>query len=518
MEERSRRIAKNTILLYIRTFIVMIIGLYTGRVTLEALGVNDYGIYNVIGGIIGMSSLITAMLSGAGSRHLTYTLGQGNVERVKVMFSTISIVQFILGIIIVIFLEIGGIWFLNSTAKIPEGSYTTAHWVLQFSIITLFLNIISTQYSSLIIAYEKMNVFAYINVLESLLKLGIVLLILKYGGNRLIFYSFCQLLVAIVLRGIYYIYCHKVFCATRGKWIFKKEIVKQITNFAGWNFIQHSCWVFSTQGISLIINSFFGVAMNTARGLALTVSGAFQGFVGSFTMAYNPQITKSYASGDYEYCYKIANKGTKFTIYMMLIFIVPLFAEAETVLKLWLIDVPEYTVLFLKFTLFEALSVQSGQTLLKVIEANGNIKKNSIQTAFVVGWIFPLTWIAYKIGLPVWSNYIVFITAFIVVDIVRIHTLTLLTSYSINDFVMEVLKPVCMVMILSFIPPIVISSIWNSDIIRFVVCTPIYILTTGTIIYLIGINKSERCILNEKIKVLYQTFKQRNNRNFSSNI
>lgn len=507
MEERSKRIAKNTLLLYVRTFVVMVIGLYTGRVTLEALGVDGYGIYNVIGGIVGMSSLITTMLTGAGARHLTYILGKGENKKAQELFSTICIVQFVLGGIIVLLLEIGGVWFLNTTAKIPQESVITAHWVLQISIITLFINIISTQYTSIIVAYEKMGVFAYVSLLESFLKLGIVIMLLKFNGNRLILFTLCQLFVALILRTIYYIYCHRKFEITRGSYVYNKQDVKRITNFAGWNFVQHSCWVFSTQGVSLIINSFFGVALNTARGLALTVSGAFQGFVGSFTMAYNPQITKSYASGDYDYCYKIANKGTKYTIFMMLIFIVPLFAEAEAVLKLWLVKVPAFTIIFLKFSLFEALAVQSGQTLLKVIEANGNIRKNSLQTAFVIGWIFPLTWLAYKVGLPVWSNYVVFILAFMIVNCVRLHTLKKLTTFSIDVFLKSVIGPVILVMLFSFIPPLVVDIFWQQSHARFFICTPLYVATTCIVIYTFGFDKSERSMINRKIVTILGNLK-----------
>lgn len=500
MEERSKRIAKNTLLLYVRTFITMVIGLYTGRVTLEALGVDDYGIYNVIGGIVGMSSLITTMLTGAGARHLTYTIGEGNQEAAATMFSTISVVQLVLGLGITVLLELGGIWFLKAGANIPDGSMEVAYWVLHFSIATLFVNIISSQYNSLIVAYERMDVFAYIGILDAVAKLGIVFAIVKFDDHRLVYFAALQLVVAILLRLICYLYCHRYFHEPKGKWDFQWGIVKHITNFAGWNFVQHSCWVFSTQGVSLIINSFFGVALNAARGVAMTVSGAFQGFVGSFTMAYNPQITKSYAAGDYEYCYNLANKGTKYTIYMMLLFIVPLCAEAKSVLQLWLTEIPAYSVIFLQFTLFEALAIQSGQTLLKVIEANGNIKRNSIETAFITGWIFPLTWVAYKLNLPVWSNYVVFIAAFLLVNCVRLRTLKILVDYPIRAFMKSVAWPVVMVMALSFVAPVAINWVWPQSLLRFFVCVPFYIFTTCLTIYFVGIDVYEREFLKTKIK------------------
>lgn len=375
ISQNNKRIAKNTLALYFRTFITMIVGLYTSRVMLQALGVDDYGVNNVVGGIVAMSSLITGTMSQAISRYITFTIGQKDPERLKAMFSTSVNAQMVMSVLAVVVLEIFGLWFLNSQANIPEGRMTAAHWVFQCSLISLVISLISSPYNALLVAHEHMGIYAYTSIAEVSLKLIIVFLIVSYDGDRLILLSVLSVCVGLGMRIFYGWYCSKHFEESEyNPRIFDKGLLKELTVFSCWNLLNNGAWVFATQGVNMLINVFFGVAYNAARGIAQTVNGAVQSFVGNFTMAFSPQITKSYAAGEKEYAIHLANRGTKFAWLMMYIFIVPVCCEAETLLWLWLGQVPEWSVLFLRFAMFESLAVSSGGNLFRLIQADGKVK------------------------------------------------------------------------------------------------------------------------------------------------
>lgn len=340
--ENNKRIAKNTLLLYFRTFITMLVGLYTGRVMLQALGIEDFGINNVVAGIVTMSSLITGIMSQAISRYITYTLGRGDKDGLSKIFSTSINAQIVMSVIAVIVLKVLGLWFLSNEASIPSGRMEAAHWVFQCSLVTLVIGLISSLYNALLVAHERMGIYAYTSIAEVLLKLAVVILIISYDGDRLILLAILNVLVGLMMRIFYGWYCGKHFReAHYNIRIFDKGLIKELTIFSGWNLLNNGAWIFATQSVNMLVNVFFGVAYNAARGIAQTVNGAVQSFVGNFTMAFSPQITKTYAAGDKEYAIKLGNQGTKFSWLMMYVFIVPVCCEAETLLRLWLGQVPE---------------------------------------------------------------------------------------------------------------------------------------------------------------------------------
>lgn len=507
--ENNTRIAKNTIALYFRTFITMIVGLYTGRVMLQALGVDNYGINNVVGGIIGFSSLITGSMSGAISRYLTYSIGQGDKERVKLMFSTSVNAQILMSIIAVLILEVFGLWFLNSEANIPEGRMTAAHWVFQCSLLSLVIGLISSPYNALLVAHERMGIYAYTSIVEVSLKLVIVFLILSYDGDRLILLSILSVLVGLIMRIFYGWYCGKNFEeANYNPRLFDKVLLKEITVFSGWNFISNGSWIFATQGVNMLVNVFFGVAFNAARGIAQTVNGTVQGFVENFTIAFAPQITKSYATGDKEYAIRLANRGTKFSWFMTFIFLVPVCCEAETLLYLWLGQVPEWTVPFLRFAMFESLAVTSGKNLLRLIQADGRVKDYTIHAAITVGMIFPLSCFFYYIGLPVWTAYVIFICIYIILNIVRFYELKKIMNFSIRQSMKESFIPCFIVSVTSFILPLIVCCFMESGILRFLINVPLAVMWTCICCIIFGLTKNERLFFENKIKFLISKFRR----------
>ncbi len=498
----NKRIAKNTLALYFRTFITMIVGLYTGRVMLQALGVEDYGVNAVVGGIVSMSSLITATMSQAIGRYITYALGKGNKAQLKTMYSTSINAQIVMTLIVAVVLEIAGVWFLNSEASIPAGRMEAANWVLQCGIITLMISLISSPFNALIIAHERMSVYAYMSIVDVSFKLAICFAIMAYGGDRLILLALLHIGVALILNTFYGWYCHRNFEEARySPKVFDKGLMKELTVFSGWNLMNNGSYVFATQGVNMLINVFFGVVFNASRSIAMTVNSAIQGFVNNFTVAFSPQITKSYAAGDAAYAVNLANRGTRFTWLMMYVFLVPVFVEAEMLLQLWLGQVPEMAPLFLRFAMFESLSVMSGSNLFKLIQADGHVKKYTIHAAITAGFIFPVTWIAYYMGAPVWMTYVIFIADFQVLILVRIWDIKRLMRFSARQFLKDSYMPCIIVSVTSFILPAIITYYMEQGIARFFINITVSVLWTILCCVVFGLTKNERIFFWNKFRL-----------------
>ncbi len=501
--ENNKRIAKNTMALYFRTFITMIVGLYTGRVMLQALGVEDYGINAVVGGIVSMSSLITSTMSQAISRYITYALGKGNRGQLKTMFSTSINAQIVMALIVAVALEIAGVWFLNSEASIPQGRVEAANWVLQCGIITLMISLISSPFNALIIAHERMSVYAYVSIVDAALKLAVCFAIMAYGGDRLVLLALLHIGVVLFLNVFYGWYCHKNFEEARySPKVFDKSLMKELTVFSGWNLINNGAYVFATQGVNMLVNVFFGVVFNASRSIVMQVNSAVQSFVNNFSIAFSPQITKSYAAGDAAYAVKLANRGTKFTWLMMYVFLVPVCMEAEMLLWLWLGQVPDMAPLFLRFAMFESLAVMSGSNLFRLIQADGHVKKYTIHAAITAGLIFPLTWLVYWLGAPVWVTYVIFITDFLILNLVRIIDIKRLMTFSARQFLRDCCIPCAIVSVSSFILPVAVAYSMDQGTARFFINVAISILWTGLCCVVFGLTQSERAFFKEKLMLV----------------
>lgn len=494
--------------LYFRTFITMIVGLYTGRVMLQALGVDNYGINAVVGGIVSMSAIITNTMSVAISRYITYALGKGDKEKLNIMFSTSINAQIVIALSVAVVLEVAGVWFLNNCANIPVGRMEAANWVLQCSIMTLIITLVSSPYNALIIAHERMSIYAYMSIVDVMLKLAICFVIMAYGGDRLILLALLHVAVALGMRAFYGWYCSRHFEeAHYSPRVFDKALMKELTVFSGWNLFNNGAYVFATQGVNMLVNVFFGVVYNTSRSVAMTVNGAVQGFVGNFTVAFSPQITKSYAAGEVGYAVALANRGTKFTWLMMYIFIVPVCVEAESLLRLWLGQVPDFAPLFLRFAMFESLAVASGQNLFKLIQADGHVRRYTIHAAITAGFIFPLAWLAFYMGAPVWTAYVVFILDFLILNLVRFYDIKKLMTFSIRQFMREVVNPCMIVSITSFILPLVVCYYMEASVLRFFIVVPIAVLWTCVCCVLFGLTKSERLFFWNRAKIVFAKLK-----------
>lgn len=510
----NKRIAKNTLLLYIRTLFVMVISLFTSRVILNALGIEDYGIYNVIGGVVAMFSVISGALSSSISRFLTFELGKGYSARLNEIFSTSLNIQLCLSLIILILGEIVGLWFLNYKINIPEGRLYAANWVLQCSLLTFIINLISIPYNAAIIAHEKMSAFAYISILEVALKLIIAYLCYVSPVDKLITYSILLVCVSIVIRITYGIYCNYNFEETRYKKIYDRTLIKEMTGFAGWSFFTNCAYIFNTQGVNILINLFFGVGMNAARGIAVQVETAIKKFVIDFTTAINPQITKNYAAGNMEVMYKLICRGSKFSYLLMFCLSLPFLFETPTILKLWLNIVPEHTTAFFRLSIIGTLIDLLGNTGYTACMATGKIKKYVLIVTSIGCMVFPLSWMAYTLGMPVESCYIIFAIIYLIVDIVRLRLMRQMIGFPPMMFVKDVFMRILSVTILSVSLPIIVVLLFDSSLYRMFANGCLCLCSALLCSFFAGLDKGEKQAIRSRIlaKIRKNEFYKQNNK------
>ena len=488
----NRRIAKNTLLLYFRTLLIMAITLYTSRVILNALGVEDYGIYNVVGGVVAMFSLLSGSLSNAISRFITFELGRGDIKRLGVIFSTSVNIQLGLSLLIMVLGAAVGGWFLNTQMNIPADRMTAANWVLFCSLLMFCVNLVSIPYNACIIAHERMAAFAYVSILEASLKLLICYLIVVSPFDKLISYAILLVVVALIIRFVYGFYCSRHFEECRYRPVYDRSLLKQMGSFAGWQFLANGCWLFNTQGVNILINMFFGVALNAARGIATQVDGAIQQFVNNFMTAVNPQITKDYAAGRIKEMFTLVCRGAKFSYFLLMLFAIPVMLETEYVLTLWLKTVPDHTVIFLRLTIIGSMLNMLGGTGLTACMATGNIKRYSIWISSVGVLVFPLTWVAFKCGLPVESTYIVFIMVYIGVNIVRLYIMKGLLHFPPILFVRKVVVPMLLVTPVAAVLPFIVANSFEQSFWRLCLTVVISLISSSAAIFLIGLTGNER--------------------------
>lgn len=490
--QNNKRIAKNTLLLYIRTLFIMLVTLYTSRVVLNTLGVTDYGINNVVGGVVAMFSVISSSLSSSISRFITYELGHGDFDRLKCIFTTSVNIQIGISLVILVLAEIFGVWFLNTKMNIPAERMNAANWVLQCSLISFVINLISVPYNACIIAHERMSAFAYISILEAVLKLAVVYMLLISPYDKLITYAVLLVMVSLLIRLTYGQYCKRHFDESRYKFVYDKSLIKEMTGFAGWSFFGNTSYMLNTQGVDMLINIFFGVTLNAAKGVATQVQNAVMQFVNNFTVAVNPQITKSYAAGEMEYMYRLVCRGARFSYFLLLVFVVPIVCEADYILRLWLKLVPEYAPVFLRLSLFGTLMTLLGNSMITAVSATGKIKRYQLWVTIVGCFVFPLTWVAFKLGFHPEATYVIYITIYFLLNFVRVYIAKGLMDFPIKLYIYDVILRVLMVSIFSFVLPVFVLINLEEGFPRLCIICLISFFSTISVIFMFGLEKTER--------------------------
>lgn len=474
--------------------ITMVVGLYTSRVILNTLGVEDYGINNVVGGVIAMFSLISASISGSIGRFLTFELGRGNMDALKKVFSTSVTIQIILSIIIVIIAEIVGIWFLNNKLQIPADRMYAAHWVFHCSIISFVIGLISLPYNASIISHEKMNVFAYMSILETILKLVIVYMLVISPFDKLITFSILGVAVSIIIRLIYGWYCKRNFEECTYNFSLNKKLFKEMFSFAGWSFIGTSAGILRDQGSNILINIFAKtLTANAAAGIAGTLTSIANSFVGGFMSALNPQITKCYASKDFKSLIHLLCRGAKFSTYLFLLLAIPIFLNTDVILYLWLGKVPEHTVIFSRIVLIYMITETISLPLITAKNATGKIRNYQIIVGGVLLFTLPLSYILLKIGFAIEYIFISKLITSLLAFFARMYMLQGdIPLWSSSKFLIQVYCRVLLVAIVAAIATYTTTFYIDGIILHTFASFIFSVIFTGLSIYYIGCDMEEK--------------------------
>lgn len=507
--ENNKRIVKNTIFLYIRMLFIMVVTLYTSRIVLNALGVEDFGIYSVVGGFIMMFALISNSLSVAISRFITFELGSENDSNINSIFSTAVIIQLLISIIVVIMAETVGLWFLNKQMTIPHDRIVAANWVFQLSLLTFVVNLISVPYNACIIAHEKMGAFAYIGLLDALGRLFAAFMITISPIDKLVFYAVLMCLVAILVRLIYGWYCKKNFMECRFRWEWDTRLLKKIFGFAGWNLIGASSGVLRDQGVNVLLNIFCGPVVNASRGIAMQVSTAMMSFSSNFVTVVNPQITKSYAAGNREYLLKLVFQGARFSFYLLLIFSLPILAETHFILKIWLKVVPLYSVNFVRLILICVMIESVSFTMVTLMLATGNIRKYQILVGGCQMLNFPLSYVLLKLGYPPEATIVTAIVIAVCCLFLRLSMLHSMINFPVRNFLHSIVLNILAVCCISSIIPYVITLTVEESTFRFILNTIICVLQAVICVVFVGCSSSERSLIISKIHHIIKKYADR---------
>lgn len=497
--QNNKRIAKNTMLLYFRMLFIMIISLFTSRINLQSLGAEDFGIYNVVGGVVAMFSVFSGSLATAISRFITFELGKDNKERLSKIFSTAVSIQFLLSLFIIIVAEFAGVWFLNNKMIIPEDRLNSANWVLQLSIFSFAVNLISVPYNAAIIAHEKMSAFAYISIFEVVMKLLICYYLFISPIDKLVTFSVLLFVLSISLRLIYGMYCKKHFEECHYNLILDKKLFKEIAGFAGWSSFTLVAYSLYNSGLNILLNLFFGPVVNAARGIAVQVQNAVQGFSRNFQTAINPQIIKSYAEGDLQRVYSLIFIGSKFSFFLVFFLSLPIILEADIILSIWLKDVPEHTVAFVRLILVIVTIDSIGGPLYCAQQATGKIRNFQLITGILMLMILPVSYIALKFGAEAEAVYIVYISILSIVQLISIVLINRMIKMPLIGFLKEVGLKIMFVVVTSIILPLTVYHYFSNGTTAFFIVCITCVMSTVISIYFCGLSQKERSLVNSKI-------------------
>lgn len=501
----NKRVVKNALALTLRMVLVTVVGLYTSRVVLEALGVEDYGIYGVIGGIVGMASFLNAAMAGATSRFITFELGRGNESKLKSIFSTALNIHLLLAIVVVILAETVGLWFLNSKMNIPAERMFAANILYQFSVASVIVGFTQVPYAADIIAHEKMNIYAYFEIVNVVLKLVIVYILLILQSDRLIWYAAMVFCVSLLSALFYRIYCIRHFSEARFSLRYDRNTAKEMLKFSVIDLYGHMCAVAKTQGQPIVLNLFFGVVANAGATIAITVIGALSGLTTTVSQAFNPQIVKQYAAGDIEQMSVIMRRSIQFTILAFGIVAIPFVLETPSILYLWLGRIPPYSVTFFRLAVL--------CPIINIIVTNNNIAVHATgdikRVSFISGTFYLLcpiiTYFVMKFNGPAQSGYI---TDIILIGMVSMIGVTFvrrqIKGFPTRQYITSILRIIITVALgfgITFIATSYPQRIPLADaskldlLLNILITSGISLLSCSSLAFLIGLGKPERAFI-----------------------
>ena len=494
ISDKNKRIAKNTVFLYIRLLLAMAVNLYTVRIVLAALGEEDYGIYHVVGGFVAMFNILSGALSITVSRFITYEMGLPDVtiSRLQRIYSSSLVIQVVIGLVISLLIASAGVWFMENKMVIPAERMNVAHYVLLFSALTFFIQLISVPYNALIIAHEQMKAFAYISIVEVFLQLGVACLLTIASSDKLLVYALCMAAVALIVRSIYAVYCKRHFAECRFVCGFDKSLFSKMFRFTGWAFLGNGAIVLKDQGSSILLNLFGGPAVNAAQGIAMRVNTAAYSFVSNYMTAANPQIIKDYAAGDLKAMHSLIIRSGKFGFFILLILLLPLCSGIEYILGVWLVEVPAHTTNFIILILLYSCFDCFGSPLVNGVLAQGKIKSYEIALSCIYVSNILASYLCLKMGMAVETVFVLNIVFKMIVIVALLVHSRAKYAFPVGRFFKESFLPASVVFLISAFFVRILPGAAISNFGTLVVRSLAIAAFTGGMILLIGMTKHER--------------------------
>ena len=499
-QDKSKRIAKNTLFLFIRMALILCVGLFTSRVVLNTLGVDDFGIYNLVGSVVVLFSFLQAALTNATYRYFAYELGRGDPVQLKKTFAMAVNAHVLLAVVVLVLCEIGGIWFLNHKLVVPEGRMDAANIAFHLSMLCFCLNVIKTPYNSAIIVHEKMEFFAYSSIVEVLMKLGIVYMLVYFAMDKLVLYSILMLVVALVLLVWYVTHCHRHFEECRYKFVWDGGLIKGMLKYSGWSVIVNAVDVTVNQSVLFFFNIFFGVVANAAMGVASQVNGHLTNFLNSFTQSYNPQIIKSYAAGEQNYFIKLIFSTSKISYFLLLMASMPIMLNIDFILDLWLKNPPDGSSTFVILVIAYALVDAYSAPLWIGVHATGNLKVHQILMSSIKILNIPLAYIMLKAGCPAWTALALKAGLNVVCSVVRPCYVKRLYGLPLSKYMAQVWGILYLVTLIVVPLPVLVAGEMESSWARFFVSSAGFWAIFAPVVYLIGLNRDEKGLIQSLVK------------------
>lgn len=504
--QNNKRVVRNTLFLYMRMLLGMLISLYTSRVTLATLGIVDYGVYNVVGGVVTMFSFMNASMASSTQRFLTFGLGKGDLSQLSKLFAASLNIHIILALFVALLGETIGLWFLNTKLVIPADRLFASNIVYQLSIVMAVMTIIQVPFDGAIIAHEKMDIFAYFSLLDVVLKLVVVFILIVVDWDKMILLAVLSTLVVLLMTTLYKIYCSRHFQEVGFRLFYDKPLYLQLVSFAGWNLFGAGAVISKDQGVNMLLNIFFGPVINAARTVAYQVSGTISGFMYNFQSAINPQVIKYYASSERDSMERLVYRGSKLSFLLTFFIGFPAVLNIDFILNLWLVDAPRYANIFILFLLIESMIFGVfGSPMSNALQATGNIKKPQIVVSSITMAIVPISYIFLKLGGTPQLVFIISIFITLFSGVARYLFCVHQVGFHVKLFFSMVIKRVFFILIVSIPVPILTkyfyaASSWH-DFLIVLITTLIFSIIA---IYTVGLEKGEKKyikkVLNDKVK------------------
>ena len=510
-DSNNKRIAKNTAFLYVRMLLLLVVSFFTSRVILQSLGVVDYGIYNVVGGVVAMFSFFNAALSGATGRFLSFEIGVGDKGRLRRTFASALAVHLLIGLVIVLLIETIGLWYVKNKLNVPLDRIDAAIIVFHISTFTCFLSVLQVPFNAAITSHERMSAFAYIGILDALMKLAIAYALYWFGGDRLIMYAVLLMCSTTIVNLIYIIFCRKNFEECTFSIHIDKTIILPMLKFSGWDLYGNLSVIIRSQGLNILQNYFFGPIVNASTAVANTVLNAIMGFTDNFLVAVRPQIIKQYASSQYVSFQNLVLNSSRYSFFLLLITTLPLLVEAQYAMGIWLKEVPQYAVVFCQLSIIYNWISILFRPVVSAINATGQVKYISIVNGTIYILVLPVSYVLLKMGfgptIPFILNIVFLLlghTVFTMIIVKRI-----MPFFEIRKFFIQVFLRCACIMSLSTPLPLLLHCIIEDGIVRFIIVCFVSVVWTACVIYLLGINKEERSLLNNFVsrKIINKIYK-----------